>query len=570
MAKSWLHEGYIDKAREPVIEESPEEKEVRAELMRSFREASGQPQVDAGGYSQVDLRPSWYKRFLSKNDYDIKGPPTTSTLTDVGTSVLGAAQQGAQASADKFAQLPGARAQDIMRMQNKANTAGVLGSLLGAVGGKQSRDYDTQQARAVKDSSALRKNMKTGLSYNEKLGTANYLKNSQRNDELARKQAEENARKLTEADPNSPESRDTQKAAVTSGTVTPEQAAGMSQEQLERYRTALMQTENQRHGVERFDYEESVKQGNKLSEEERDQLRKVEGERRAEEARRQQAFVPGRRWANDNPPPDAVVAEARKLAAAQDDMIQSSAEMKRIQEQYEALRGKLAPLGQSVDAYLGPEENKRLLSRARLLHQKMQEAGRAIGLYGVPQQYEIELMNSVNPMAGSFSAFFRGPGPWDAQAEYYKTHGDEKLKTQFGLYGENDPDRPNDNRLARPAEESVTRFARPEVRRPTVAPNQSSGPAMQPSAELGQPVSGQAQNPDPQPGQHMIDVTSGPVPPIPADARKPPAAPNKDRNVQGMFVITVNGQSSKPRKLTEEQMLKVIQKYGRDAVKQVQ
>ncbi len=533
---------------------------------------------DAGGYSQVDLRPDWYKTFLTKNKYDQKGPPLTSTAGSVATAGLGAVAQGAQKNADTFAQLPGAKAGDIMNMQRKAGGAGLLSGALGVLLNKKSSDFDTQQGRAVKDASELHKNSKTGASANELQAYLNYDKTQVRNDQLAQRDAIRNAQVAVAADNTSPESRDQQAAGVASGIIKPDEANNLTAQQIKDHRTGFMQTQGQEHGDQKFDRERDRLEAEKLGEEERGELRRIETERRDQGERVRQNFIPQHQWANNTPPSPEVAKQARDFVASQNMLITSATELKEIQNRLAEVgrdaqrKGITSPaaIGQYVDKYFGDEETQHLLARAQLLQKDMVTAMRSKDHLGVLQQFEKAMEEAVNPLAGTPSAFFRGSAPWDAIIDTETKYGRQHKKDAFGLYEEGDSELPVYDQ--RPAEESVRRFARPEVRRAAGSPG-----AQTTNVPVGTPAGAQ---PDDggfefEPQAQPTNLGRAAVPPMPADARRqstpsPVAGSEGARELNGMWTVTMPSGATKPRKLTESQYKMLQQKFGLGAVKRAQ
>jgi hypothetical protein len=562
---SYANEDEIySKARADAPENDPEREQIIADLKAQM---NGQPVggVDGGGYAQVDLRPSWYKRFLSKNDYDISGPPTTSVGADIAGAVGSAATEGAQQNVNQLARMPGARADQVARLQAKANSRGMLTAGLGALLNKKSHDFDTQQKRAAVDSSTLNKRVKTGASINERLGYLNFDKTTKRNEELAQQKAIEEAKRIAEADKASPESIRSQVAAVGSGTVSPELANDLSKEELQKWRPAFQQTQAQEHGDQKFDRERDRLESEKLGDEERDDVRRQEAERREALNKRRENFIPGRAWANNTPPPPAVAAEARTLTSDRDEMMKGAERLAALQARLEEMNGMAAAVGQSVDAYIGDAESKQLLAEAKLIQAKMSTAARRMDNMGVPQQFELELQNSLNPVAGSIGAYFRGRAPWDAIKKYYDETGEAQLRVR-GSFPSDDQSRPNEDPLAAPVEEGVRRYPRPPVRRANGSP-----PVTNVQVPVGAPAGTQSEF-GVQPGDSLGGAQ--PVPPIPADARKagtpsPVAGPQGDKPMGGMWIVNMPSGPTKPRPLTESQYKMLQQKFP-GQVKQVQ
>lgn len=567
------------KARADAPEHDPDREQIREALKARLlgQDTTG---VDGGGYAQVDLRPSWYKRFLAKNNYDISGPPTTGVGADIAGAVGEAAVAGAQNNVNQLARMPGARADQVARLQAKANSRGMLSGALGALLSKKSNDFDTQQKRAALDASTLNKRVKSGASNNELLGYLNYDKTQVRNDELAQQKAIEEARRIAEADKNSPESRRTQVAAVGSGVVSPEMANDLPKKELETWRPAFQQTQAQENKTNEFDYETSVQEGRKLSEEERTELRRVEEERRRMEQDRRQNFIPGHKWANNTPPSPDVAKQAREFTASQQRLIKSAEELKDIQNRLavagaEAQRAGVtspAAIGQYFDKYFGTEEVQNMLARAQLLQKDMVTAMRAKDHLGVLQQFEKAMEEAVNPMAGTLSAFFRGPSPWDAIIDTERRYGRDYKKQNFQLYEDDDPEwSAESDPLNKPAEDSVRRFERPTAPRPHTQTQRPRGSVQAPLGQSAPTTDGEDYGV--QPGDSLGGTA--PVPPMPAGARQPGApapvaGPQGDKPMAGMWVVEVNGKRSKPRPLTESQYKMLQQKYGLGAVKKAQ
>lgn len=542
-----LNDDYLTEAQKDLPVDNENLTAYKSLLRRRIDADAANPQkTDAGGYAQVDLRPDWYKTFLGARGYDKSAPPLQSkpaATVEAGLGFMG------NAATDRAKQLQGSD-RGTGHAVGLSNTGALLGLgsvLVGALSKKDSNDFDTQQARAVKDASALKKNSKTGLSTNELLGAANLEKTSLRNDQLWRRDAEKAAGAIADADLNSKNSRRAQVGAASSGMVAPETANELSAGQLKDNRTGFMQSQQQEHHDKRFDYERGQLENEKLGEEERSDLRRIDQEHREQYQHRLQSQVPGYRWQNDTPPQPAVVAQARDLATSREEMMNSAERLAKIQSKLEEMRGMAAAVGQNVDAFIGPQYSKDLLAEAKLVQSKMTTAARKLDQMGVPQQFELDLQNSLNPVAGSIGAYFRGTAPWTAIHDYYQRTGRNQLN-KMGLFEENDEARPNNDPLAQPVEGQVRRYTRSGAAQAPVGAPASSlrEPANAPAAGDTLPVARGAQP----------KVSAQPAPQQAADTFD---APGANDVMNGQWVITTGGGPSKPRQLTKKQYKMAIQ-----------
>jgi hypothetical protein len=172
----------------------------------------------------------------------------------------------------------------------------------------------------------------------------------------------------------------------------------------------------------------------------------------------------------------------------------------------------------------------------------MSTAARRLDMMGVPQQFEIEIQNSLNPRAGTIGGLFAGNASWDAINDYYSVHGRERLNT-LGYAYEGSPEATNAKtpELDRPAETQVTRYAKPPQR------SAKTGGA---APEYGQVGQGAAPAPGPAPAPMSGAGIKGTA-----------------KDAIGVFQIA---DGSSPYYLTQAQYQKMVEKYGADRVKRLQ
>lgn len=578
---SAYNDEYAKRAQDDLPEQDPFVQRAEAEMKARVEDAAKQraagTQPDQGGYTQVDLKPEWYKTFLKGNGYDKSAPPLQDHGWRAAEAVTGALGNAANERANALVGKDRLSGESV----HTANMGALLGAgsaLIGALSKGNSDDFDKQQARAVKDAEALKKNSKTGMSNNELMSFLNYKKTGLRNDELARQYADKAAGVIANANPNSIETRNARVGAVTSGTVAPEVADRLNAQQLKDNRTGFMQTQNQENHAQQFEHERNRLESEHMGEEERADLRRVDQEQRAKQQSLQENYIPGHRWAYDTPPAPAVADRARKFVDAQNLLVNGAQEMKRIQDalleigRQNGVRPEIvgpAAFGQYIDKYLGEDGTKQLLARAQLLQKNMVTASREQDNLGVLQQFEKAMEDAVNPVAGTAGAFFRGSAPWDQMASLYTEYGKAKKKS-LGLYEEGDDTRPTEDALMKPAEQQVRHFARPDAtprQYPTVR-----GEAQPSAAPVNVPVGAPAGAAQPDASQPAGDLGRAPVPPMPADARKPSQGDfqGTDGPLNGTYTVSFNGQSSKPMRLTKAQYKALVQKYGMQNVQKAE
>ena len=464
MTTSYLDEEYLQDKGLP--QASPHVTQLEDMYLNTLTR-EGDPAKQAQLY---DRRPDWYKQFAGST-----APPVNSAVVDAGSAIADAASQ-AQAEKAAYYERAGFDPSAVMRAQKKASMLGIGGKLLDALGGKKSRDFDTQQARAAREAqmSTLGKaGGAGGLTPNEILGGLNYFKTKLRNDQLWQLNVDKAKRVFAEADKDSPESRDAQAVLVRAGLLKPEEAGQFSFTQAKEGKTALMQRESEDFHAQEFDRQSDRKEAEDLGKEERAQLAKVDEERRKEELTQRQAYIPGWKWANDTPPSVEEVVKVKQAVADRELMVSGSRELQQIQQELEDANGAAAAAGTTLLRVLGDDRSKELLSRAKRLTHEMNIAARRLGQMGVPQLFEQQMVQSVNPDAGDIGTYFKGAFDWKATEDFYTNEVKKQLNLR-GAYEEGDESRPVSER--KPAEQAIRTHAKPPVRR-----------AGQPASEL-QPV----------------------------------------------------------------------------------
>lgn len=458
---SYLDEGYL---QEKGLPQEDQRTKALEDLYLQTVGSENNPQAQAAKAQLFDRRPDWYKRYADGFD----APPVVSTGAAAAQAGVGAAADAAKAKADYY-ERAGFKPDFVAGQHKKAGMLGVGSQVLGALLGGQSAQFDQQQKRAALEAqmaTAGKGSGNQGMTPNEILGGMNYFKTKLRNEQLWQKQVDEAKETFAKADPNSPESRSAQQVLVQAGMLKPEQAGQFNATQLKEGKTALMQRESEDFRAEEFDRQQDRQENQTLGKEEREQLARVDEEQRKEEQRRQESFVPGWAWANDTPPSTAEVSKARQAVSDRDLMIKGSDELQQIQDKLEEANGLAAAAGTTVLRYLGDDESKELLSRGKRLTHEMNIAARRLGAMGVPQLFEQQMVEAVNPNAGDIGTLFKGKSDWRSTGDFYRNETGKQLKTLYGIYEQDDPERPTGgNRLAKPAEQQVRTYARPPVRR---------------------------------------------------------------------------------------------------------
>lgn len=502
--------------------------EVEQRLLEKLR--TGTTQSGTPG-SIVNTAPDWYKA---------GAPPARSIGSDVMNTIADAGAAGAQKQADLSAKEPlrpfAMKAAD----QSRANQASLLGGLASLLNRKQNA-FQANQDAALKDAQMFRALNGTG---GVGSGEQAYLNYDQRRQEFAERQrlaAEKEAEQKRRADPESDESHQAQAALVGAGIITEDQARGKSAAQLEKFRTAYMQGNMIDSRNELTDRKFAMDRAAHGADKETEQLLQIDKEKRQEQNRKDEAFIPGTYYVNGHPPSSDVVKEARGFVGDRELMMNGAQRLKEIQGQLSSLEGALG--GYKYTQWLASPEAKKVLAEAKLLNTKMSAAARNLDHMGVPQQFEIDLQKSVNPDAGTLQGFFTGPVAWDAVSKFYGEEGAKQARLRYGLGFEGDGGQASSTAQDRPAEQQVRALPKPVVHAYKRGGVGEEIP-VQSGIEGGQPAAGGADK-LPMPGA----TGSTPI---------------------GVFTVKTAKGNSSPRPMTQAQYEKAAALYGADNVTRMQ
>jgi hypothetical protein len=256
---------------------------------------------------------------------------------------------------------------------------------------------------------------------------------------MAENQARYDAKAQAAAEENSPDSevsKNFAKSMLDTGVFKPEEVEGKSMAQLKAMRTAKMQTDR----IERGALEKDRGVGNELyvAEEKRraQQAQDIMDERRKSKRAREQMQIPGMLMTKDVS--EDAYKQALPMASAHRMLVDGNRELAEIQKKLELNKGILGGATGQFQEWLGSDEGKQLLARAKQLHTGKVNATRVLENFGVPQQFELELINNMNPQAGSLSGFFKGPANWEEAAKF----ADERLRGMMRDRGYVFPDDP--------------------------------------------------------------------------------------------------------------------------------
>lgn len=482
--------------------------------------------------SIVNTAPSWYQA---------GPPPARSTGADVLNTLVGAGAAGAQRQADLSAKEPlrpfAMKAAD----QGRANTASALGGLMNLLANRKQAAFSENQDAALKDAQMYRALNGSGSAGAQELGYLNY---DQRRQEFeARKQAALEKAELAKrrADPNSEESHQAQAAMVAAGVVPEDQAKGMSATQLEKFRTALMQGNMIDSRNELVDRKFLMDRAAKGADKEAEQTMQIDKEKREEQNKKDASFIPGTYFVNGHPPPPADSTKARQLVGDRREMIEGAKRLKEIQERLNEA-GTLAGAGGNYASFLLPGEEKKLVEEAKFLQSKMTTASRRMDNMGVPQQFEIELQNALNPKAGTLQGFFRGPAAWDAIQGYYDKNGAQRVRDLgYGLEG--DGGQAGATQQDVPTEQQVRVMPKPIVHAYKRGGQGEEIPVPSPVDSRSAPAGGAAA-----------------AVPVGATGSTP----------VGIFTVKTAKGNSSPRPMTQAQYEKAVQAFGADNVTRMQ
>jgi hypothetical protein len=319
--------------------------------------------------------------------------------------------------------------------QRSAGLAGMAGSVLNNLADKKRADYELQMDADLKRAQAFRA-LHPGNrgAASTSLGVINA---AQRDKLMAANQAKYDAKVAAAeaaADPKSEVSEAFRTAAYKTGIWQPGELDDMSKDQIAAARVARMQTariDAQGSEADRKLKNEHVLRGQQAEEAEQ---RAIADENRKETRRREQASIDGVVWKGDKVPDDKAVGEVRTAAEAHSTLVQGNRRLAEIQRELEnESRISGVPIRQ-IDAYLGTDRAKNLMAEAEFINNRKLNAIRNLENFGVPQQFELDLINRYNTAAGSLGALFNGPANWEQGARSYNQALRNKMKLRNAYF----------------------------------------------------------------------------------------------------------------------------------------
>jgi hypothetical protein len=339
---------------------------------------------------------------------------------------LGQALSGISKSRNDVIQnAPNLRLGTKLAAASKAGWANALGGLADSVMDKKRSDAEAQLNADAKRAAMFRQlHPKGGASaqYGQLLNV------DQRERQLQENQSRYDAKAQAAAEENSSDSevsKNFAKSMLDTGVFKPEEVEGKSMAQLKAMRTAKMQTDR----IERGAQEKDRGVGNELyvAEEKRraQQAQDIMDERRKQGRADKEREIPGLQAVK--PVTEQTYKEALPLRSAHRVLVDGNRELAEIQKKLELNKGILGGATGQFQEWLGSDEGKQLLARAKQLHTGKVNATRVLENFGVPQEFELKLINGMNPEAGSLSGFFKGPANWEEAAKF----ADERLRGQL-------------------------------------------------------------------------------------------------------------------------------------------
>jgi hypothetical protein len=316
-----------------------------------------------------------------------------------------------------------------------AGLAGALGGLADSVMDKKRSDAEAQLNADAKRAQMFRALHPKG-SGAATLGSI--LNIDQRERQIGENNARYEAKSAAEAqkaDPNSEASKSYREAMYRAGAPAGT-LDGLSMNDMAAARTFNMQTTR----LDAMGSEKDRALQNELyaAEEKRraQQATDIMDERRKLDREQQAVQIPG--MVTIKPVTEQAYKESLPLASAHRVLVNGNRELAEIQKKLELNRGILGGATGEFQAWLGSDEAKQLLARAKQLHTGKVNATRVLENFGVPQEFELKLINAMNPEAGSLSGFFKGPANWEESAKF----ADERLRGMLKDRGYMFPDDP--------------------------------------------------------------------------------------------------------------------------------
>lgn len=444
--------------------------------------------------SLVSTKPTWYQ-----------GGPPPEEKPGLGAlkSLVQSGAANAQKQADLSAKEPLRHFANKVADQNRAGTASMLSGVLGSLIDNKQQNY-AQELDAASKQAQMYKTLsgKTGREGSDALGYLNYIERTERNDELQAETERKAELARQYRDPNSEISKSRREALIASGVVTPEQVEGKSGEDLDKMRTAFMQTQAQGNRANEFDRQAVIKQAEELNKANVQQVMHAENEKRDEQRRREQAYVPGVQWAGA-PPNQKAVEEVREFKGAHDAIDQAAKQLTEIQERLNQ-KGLLASAGAGdyriIEGSLD-DEGKALVEQARQAERAAVDAYRKRAQYGALTGREQEFAQQMIQGAGTLRGRFIGRAAWDALRQENDSMVKNLMKSR-GAYFEGEAPQAVQTQQDLPSEQLIHRFRAPQQYKRGGQPAEIVSDPLQNSSEPSSSAAPTA------PGMHMYEVTT--------------------------------------------------------------
>lgn len=485
----------------------------------AYENATGVTKAGLPSAKLESAAPDWYK---------VLAPPKNNG--QLGADAAAALLSPLQAQARVSENTPLRTFKNKSRDASRGAMAGGLSALLGNMFNKENIEFDRDTNAAAKQASMMRSvgGRGTGGTSGDPLSLLRTADGSMRL-EGGQNVAQDKINERTNARNPESEQSDRFRAAAAQAKLDTDDAQGraMTAEQLDKFKTPLAQRQAQVERGQEFDRQTDTNQANKLSYDENQQAQQIDKEKRTEEQRRAESKIPGIVWVNGPPGPDAV-KQVRALKGDREEMLRGSDRLQQIQGEVEKAHSLAGATGR-IDQYIGKDQQKKLLAEAKLIQSKMTTAARRMDNMGVPQQFELEIQDNLNPQAGSITAFFKGPAAWSAIGKYYDESGRARISDLGGGFEGETEAQPTPQDI--PTEQQIRRLPKPPVRKY---------------------------------GEELPSM-DGPVPPMPRDAVASEPTP--------MYEITLPSGKKTQRPLSQAEMEKLQSKFlqmGKGEIHRVQ
>jgi len=371
----------------------------------------------------VSAAPSWYEQK--------KPPPSHGGWADAANMLGGVLAAGPNQALKDPRRPMDLKVQDA----KKAAMATGLSTLLSNLFTHGQTDYKANQDAALKEAQMM-KTVPGGKSASQiKREGADKLMDQMHQDavlgslETNRKFNQEHID--AELDPNDPQAIAWRKSLIAQG-IAPEEVDGLGRKALQGTAAAHNITLSAGHTAGQKTADEANKERQIVLEQKVKQDAKLDDELRAERHRRGEGFIPDVDWVNNTPPPGHAVEDVRELWKTKKGFTDRLERMQQIQTRIEQIAAKyaadhgltggaaealnaLGPLAKWTEKIGGPEVHD-LVNEATILQTSIQNfvRSKSYANLGVMQQWEDLKTRMDLPVAGSVTAYLRGPASWKA------------------------------------------------------------------------------------------------------------------------------------------------------------